>query len=54
MKRAFGALGTLIAAGGCVAAIPLFASILAAVLGMLTIVGLYVLRLVRRRRPPQG
>ena len=50
MKRAFGALGTLVAAGGCAAAVPVFASILAAVLGVLTVVGLYTWRLVRRRR----
>ncbi len=51
MKRAFGALGTSIVSVGCLAAIPLFAAILAATLGMLTAVGLYVLRLTRHRPP---
>jgi hypothetical protein len=50
VKRAFGALGTLIAAGGCAAAVPVLASILAAVLGMLTVVGVYAWRIVRRRQ----
>lgn len=48
MKRAFGALGTSILAGGCAAAMPLFAAVLAATLGTLVIVGLYALRVVRR------
>jgi len=48
MKRASGALGTSILAGGCAAAVPLFAAVLAATLGMLAIVGLYALRLMRR------
>lgn len=50
MKRAIGAVGTFIAVGGCAAAIPLFAAILGATLGMLTAVGLYVLQAIRRSR----
>ena len=49
MKRALGALGTAIFVGGCAAATPLFAAILGATLGMLAAVGLYALRLARKR-----
>ncbi len=50
MKRMFGALGASILAGGCAAAVPLFAAVLAATLGTLAVVGLYALRLMRRRK----
>lgn len=51
MKRAFAALGTSILSVGCLAAMPLFAALLAALMGMLTAVGLYVWRLTRHRPP---
>ena len=50
MKRVFGVLGTAILAGGFAAAIPLFSAVLAATVGTLVAVGLYVLRLTRRRK----
>ena len=50
MKRVFGAFGTAILAGGCAAAVPLFSAVLGALLGMLVVVGLYVLRLMRGRK----
>lgn len=50
MKRALGALGAAVAAGGCAAAIPLFSAILGATVGTLVVVGLYALRLLRQRR----
>lgn len=51
MKRAIGALETSILSVGCLAAMPLFAAVLAAMVGMLTAVGLYVWRLTRHRPP---
>jgi hypothetical protein len=54
MKRALGALGTAVAAGGCAATIPLLAGILGATLGMAVVVGLYALRLFRRQRRQVG
>ncbi len=50
MKRVLGAIGTSVLAGGCAAAIPLFAGILSAMLGMALVVGLYAFRLFRRQR----
>lgn len=50
MRRVFGVLGASILAGGFAAAIPLFSAVLAATVGMLVVVGLYVLRLTRRRK----
>ncbi|MSQ30301.1 MAG: hypothetical protein EXR68_07440 [Dehalococcoidia bacterium] len=48
----FGAFGTAILTSGIAVAQPLFSAVLGAVLGMLVIVGLYVLRLMENESAP--